>query len=226
MPSHDIQPPRRNERGERTRNSLLDAAERVFSANGYQAASIRDIAAAAGINLGAVHHHFKRKEELFHAAVWRKEPRVRALIEQSLAQAEAAARPGSPSLETLIAAYLRPLLTVCISHDDDLRDFVRMTSHLVTSYNVPEVRSTMRNYTDLNEPLIRRLRAALPGVASADFFAWLYSLAATVIFVEQETGFVDQLTDGHHRSTRLAALVEPLSRSFAAGLRALTAEAR
>ena len=42
-----------------TRNSLLDAAERVFYDKGVSRASLGDIAQAAGATRGAIYWHFK-----------------------------------------------------------------------------------------------------------------------------------------------------------------------
>jgi len=47
------------------RQELLDAAARYFCAHGYDAASMRDIANAAGILVGSIYHHFASKEALF-----------------------------------------------------------------------------------------------------------------------------------------------------------------
>ncbi|HZF08479.1 MAG TPA: helix-turn-helix domain-containing protein, partial [Thermoanaerobaculia bacterium] len=40
-----------------TRESLMDAAEALFSERGIQAASLRAITERAGANLAAVHYH-------------------------------------------------------------------------------------------------------------------------------------------------------------------------
>lgn len=53
------------ERSERSRALILDAALALFSHQGYRATSIRDIAARANVSTGSVYHHFKDKEELF-----------------------------------------------------------------------------------------------------------------------------------------------------------------
>jgi TetR/AcrR family transcriptional regulator, acrAB operon repressor len=50
-----------------TRNSLLDAAERVFLAQGVAGTSLNDIAQAAGTTRGAIYWHFKDKADLFNA---------------------------------------------------------------------------------------------------------------------------------------------------------------
>ncbi len=55
------------EDAEKTRTSLLDAAEWVFLEKGVRAASLQDIARHAGLTRGAVYWHFENKESLFQA---------------------------------------------------------------------------------------------------------------------------------------------------------------
>jgi AcrR family transcriptional regulator len=60
---------------ERTRTLLLDAAEEVFAEKGFAAATLDDIAHAAGYTKGAIYKHFSVKEELFLAVsdrYWRR----------------------------------------------------------------------------------------------------------------------------------------------------------
>jgi AcrR family transcriptional regulator len=58
--------PRR--RAEATRTAILDAARESFAAAGYEGATIRAIAADAGIDPAMVMRHFGSKERLFAAA--------------------------------------------------------------------------------------------------------------------------------------------------------------
>lgn len=51
------------------RKLILDAAERIFSAKGYEGASTDEIAAEAGVARSVLYRHFETKAELFHAAV-------------------------------------------------------------------------------------------------------------------------------------------------------------
>ena len=53
------------ERSERSRTALLDAALALFSSQGYRATSVRDIADRAGTSTGSVYHHFRDKEAIF-----------------------------------------------------------------------------------------------------------------------------------------------------------------
>ena len=55
----------RDEKSERSRRLVLDAALRLFSTRGYRATSVRDIAEAAGVSTGNLYHHFPDKEAIF-----------------------------------------------------------------------------------------------------------------------------------------------------------------
>jgi TetR/AcrR family transcriptional regulator, acrAB operon repressor len=55
------------EDSEQTYSSLLDAAEIVFRERGVAAATLNDIATAAGMTRGAIYWHFKDKGELLQA---------------------------------------------------------------------------------------------------------------------------------------------------------------
>lgn len=52
-----------------TREAILAAARELFAERGYDAASIRGIATAAGVDPALVHHYFGTKEQLFIATV-------------------------------------------------------------------------------------------------------------------------------------------------------------
>lgn len=47
-----------------TKRSILDAAAKVFSANGFAKTSLSDIARDADVTRGAIYWHFENKTEL------------------------------------------------------------------------------------------------------------------------------------------------------------------
>lgn len=67
---NDSSPLSRKDRKSRTRRTVLEAARHAFEEAGYEGASIRDIAAAAGVSPGTVLHHFGSKQQLLYAALF------------------------------------------------------------------------------------------------------------------------------------------------------------
>ncbi len=59
----------RQDRAERTRNAILNAAAEVFDKRGFNGASLSDILAKAGVTKGALYFHFASKEELAQALI-------------------------------------------------------------------------------------------------------------------------------------------------------------
>lgn len=90
-----------------TRAALLDAAERLFLAKGYEQVSVRAVNAAAGMNPAAVNYHFGTKQDLVAALL---ERRLGPLWAQPLASMEQRLAEGRPaSVEELVDLLVRPV---------------------------------------------------------------------------------------------------------------------
>src|SRR4029077_708271 len=93
-----------------TRLALLDAAERLFSQNGIEGTSVRDISKAAGANLGAINYHFGTKDRLALEVFARRiEPVNRERIAR-LDALEAGVGRRKLKLEQILDALIRPAL--------------------------------------------------------------------------------------------------------------------
>lgn len=57
----------REEKSERSRRQVLDAALYLFAHQGFRATSVREIAERAGVSIGNLYHHFADKEGIFKA---------------------------------------------------------------------------------------------------------------------------------------------------------------
>jgi len=89
-------PTRRALAKQQTRAKVLAAARKLFSEHGYQGATIRDIAAAAGMSTGAVFANFSDKTDLF-----------RDIVSADLEQLIALMREGASRGKTVEDALLR-----------------------------------------------------------------------------------------------------------------------
>ena len=100
--SDQAEPKRRGRRagGEDTRTALLDAARQVFVERGYEGATVRAIAAKAGVDAAMVNHWFGSKENLFAKAVLQVPIDPATLVKQL--------REGPPELtgERIVRTFL------------------------------------------------------------------------------------------------------------------------
>jgi AcrR family transcriptional regulator len=53
------------QRSEETHNAIIEAAEALFTQQGYTAAGVAGICEAAGVSKGAFYHHFASKQDVF-----------------------------------------------------------------------------------------------------------------------------------------------------------------
>jgi TetR/AcrR family transcriptional regulator, regulator of cefoperazone and chloramphenicol sensitivity len=91
-------------RGEETRGRIIAAAMRLFGENGYEGASTRDIAAAAGVNAPALQYYFDNKEGVFRACIETIAERAWDSLSEVVIEAERLIAEGADA-EALIEAY-------------------------------------------------------------------------------------------------------------------------
>jgi len=89
-------------RGLATRDRLIDAARELFGRHGYDGTSIEAILRAAGVQRGALYHHFDSKRAVFDAVL----DRVIADVAAQVAVAARAAPDPAASLRAGCAAWL------------------------------------------------------------------------------------------------------------------------
>jgi len=77
--------------------AILDAAVELFSAKGFNAVSMREIASSAGVSKANIYHHFESKEALYRAILDQSARELSGLVE-SLAD-------GRGSYESRIAEF-------------------------------------------------------------------------------------------------------------------------
>jgi AcrR family transcriptional regulator len=89
-----------------TEKRILDTAEELFARRGIDAVTTKEIAAGAGVAVGALYHHFASKDAIYAAVV------ERAFGGSSVLPAEVRdpGRPPEERLELLVVWYIRALV--------------------------------------------------------------------------------------------------------------------
>ncbi|WP_248802563.1 CerR family C-terminal domain-containing protein [Pseudomonas sp. MWU13-2100] len=94
------------QRGEETRLRIIEAAVDQFATHGFESASTRQIAAAAGVNAPALQYYFDNKEGVYLACVQHILAQLWAQLEEVVSAAEAALDDPLADDPILIERYL------------------------------------------------------------------------------------------------------------------------
>ncbi len=100
-------------KAEATRQSILEAAARIFRRDGYSGARLSDIAAEIGMKAGSLYYHFGSREALVEAVLTVGTERTRARLVERLA----ALPPGADQLTRLASAIETHLVMVLAQED-------------------------------------------------------------------------------------------------------------
>lgn len=155
---------------ERSKARILNAAERLFSAHGIDGVSVRQIAAAARVQLALLTYYFGTKQGLYRAVFERRIAPISAARRARLAAILARRRPP-PRVEDVFDALARPWV--------ELRRH-RWGAHYtrLIAREVSDPREGRRGIVeDLLDPIAREFMAAmertLPGLPRARI-QWAY----------------------------------------------------
>lgn len=202
-----------------TRERILDAAERLFANEGYDGASIRDVASAAGVQINAVAYHFGPKEDLFDTVVRRRAVIMTELRETALAKARAAANGRPVPIAVLVRDYILPFLQSASHGDSGWQNFATLMGRLANSALGTEIIG--RHYDETARAYIAEFRRALPGVAEADVIDGFSSMVAAMLSACAETGRAQRLSQKKAKSRRPLESLGTLVAYHAAGFAAL-----
>ncbi len=109
------QPARRN--AARSRQAILDAAERLFAERGYEGTTMSEIGSTAGLSAGTPAYFFESKEELYRAVLGRAFDATSALIR--------AWRLGEADLEKAVRLAVGSYLDFLAAHPNFVRLVIR-----------------------------------------------------------------------------------------------------
>ena len=163
-----------------TRERILDAAERLFMAHGYEGTSMRQITGEAAVNLAAANYHFGSKESLMQEVFrrrldWLNEERLRVLDEMERTAAGKSLKPSQ-----IVDGFFGTLLRLA---DDDQRGGIVFLRLLGRTHTEPSefIRTFLADeYAGVMERYQQALFRALPDVPRAEIvWRFHFMLGAT-----------------------------------------------
>src|ERR1700733_13768067 len=172
-----------------TKDRILDAAERLFARDGFEATSLRAITAEAQVNLAAVNYHFQSKDALVQAVIGR--------------------RMGP--LNQIMDPFLRPIVELVGSH---AHQFVPLIGRLYTEPGDFVARLYEQQFEHMRQRFFPVLERALPDLPRAEL-AWrihfaigamAHTMAASKILELMSGGEAD-ISDVRGTLARLKAFI-------------------
>jgi AcrR family transcriptional regulator len=203
-----------------TRERILDCAERLFAEQGFHAVSVRDITAAAGVDVALINYHFGGKQALFEDVFMR---RAEVLNEERLRRLEAVvarAAPKPADIEAIIDAFTHPLLDRSERGGPGWKAYFALIAQVNNSTEFGGLMMT-RYFDPVVHAFIKALRDAMPGCDERDLYWSYHFLSGALTLTFAETGRIDNLSQGLCRSNDLDSVHERLVPYVAAGFRAL-----
>jgi AcrR family transcriptional regulator len=212
-----------DEAGGETKQRILAAALSVFAEQGYNAATLREITSAAGVNIAAVNYHFGSKQALMRAVFGRLARPVNELRLKLLDEYEEQAGGKPLSLEQIFDALFRPIVFLSRERKSGGFALVRL---------IIQVRALPQSFmnsivSEQFDPVANRIVDALcrslPHLSREEVF-WRYDFALGAmlhVISDADRGLrrLSRLSGGLCDTDDPARIVEELVRFVVAGMR-------
>jgi len=197
---------------------ILDAAEYLFSKNGFYGVTLRHVAERVGIHTTLLHYYFEDKRNLFQAVFERRAGVTRSRRMEALEKYEADCG-DRPTVEGALHAFLDTDLDLYMEGGEPWMNYASFVARVSTSPEGVEMMKVLFDPVVLK--LVSILRRALPDYSDEDIFWGYHFVTGTLMNTLARTGRIDHLSGGVCRSNDFPAVKKRMAKFLAAGFLAL-----
>jgi len=201
------------------REAILIAAEELFSTNGFNAVSVRDIAHAAGANPGSVTYHFKTKDGLL-LEIYRRQCGPMNLRRSELLAAAKRVRDLQDRLEAIVRAYVLPAFTSGSDLAGGGARFTRLRAVMSAEGNEVARRIIAQTFDDTSHAFIDAIHESLPHIPRKDIVWRSHFLLGALYYTLVTPERVSRLSRGAADGSDAGHAIEELVRATVASLQA------
>ncbi len=180
-----------------TKDRILGAAEVLFAQRGFDGASLRQLTAAAGVNLAAVNYHFGSKEKLVEQVFRRRLDALNTRRMDALGQIEGCA---DTTIEDVLAAYIRPALE--LSHDDSGALFMRVLARAFAEHDDRLRQFLSENYGHVMRQFTAEFARLLPQLAKRELYWRIDLVTGALTHAMSGFGMIQRPKDVSERAHR------------------------
>jgi AcrR family transcriptional regulator len=179
---------------DQTRSSILAAAERLYAERGFADVTMRDIVAAADVNLAAVNYHFGSKDELIAELFVTRGLATNRERLNELKRAEEAGG-GRASIDAILRALVGPTLRGCLGPDRERSTAARFMIR-ASIESVPPIRSIKNREIDHLRKFAAAMRRSLPERSEVDLYWGLHFALAMAHQTIRDSERLTKLSEG------------------------------
>lgn len=173
-------------KGQRTRETILDAAESAFSQFGFDGVSMRHVAEASGQALGVLTYHFTSKEKLFETVVSRRADEINSLRNFELSKI------SDPTVEDILHAFLGPFLDRIENGGTGWTSYAHLLSQIGHQSRWSVLLSDL--FGETARIFIRALREAEPDLSLLNAKRGYVHVVAVMVGLFASTRLIERLT--------------------------------
>src|SRR5437763_7214699 len=177
-----------------TRAAILNAAEKLYAERGFGEVTLRDIVAAAEVNLAAVNYHFGSKDELIaELFVTRSLATNRERLNELRSAEEAGG--GRASIDSILRALVGPTLRGCLGPDRERSSAARFMIR-ASIESVAPIRKIKNREVDHLRKFAAAMRRSLPDVSEVDLYWGLHFALAMAHQTIRDSERLTKLSEG------------------------------
>src|SRR3954451_4110921 len=179
---------------DQTRTAILSAAEKLYAERGFGEVTLRDIVAAAEVNLAAVNYHFGSKDELIaELFVTRSLATNRERLNELRSAEEAGG--GRASIDSILRALVGPTLRGCLGPDRERSSAARFMIR-ASIESVAPIRKIKNREVDHLRKFATAMRRSLPDRNEVDLYWGLHFALAMAHQTIRDGERLNKLSEG------------------------------
>lgn len=207
------------ESGVATRQRLLEAAEQLFSEEGFDSVSVRDITEKAGANVAAVNYHFNSREHLVELVMERY---INPINDERLARLDVLEKKsgGKPvALEEVLDAFIRPFATQVRKSELSEKMFYKLMGRCMGDRGGMMPKSVEQGFQLMLMRFKRAFEKALPELDGEDLLWRIHFTVGAMIHTMAHAETFNRFTQGEAGTPPMEKTLSRFIRFSAAGLR-------
>lgn len=216
----DAKPKRRSKAEQRAESleSILDAAEYLFSKHGVDGVTLKDVAKRIGIHTSLIHYYFEDKRTLFLAVFERRAAVTTELRMKALDRYEVECA-GEPSVEGALHAFLDTDLDLYINGGEGWRNWGALGGQVSNTEWGAQLMD--EHFDPVVLRLIGFLKQAMPDSPEEDIFWGYHFVTGGLLLTLARTGRIDRLSNGLCNSDDFAAVKARMATFMTGGFQAI-----